>query len=361
MKFGIMNLFPLAEGASERLIYEETLEEASLADTLGFDSFWLAEHHFSTYGVLGNPLMFGAAIAQRTKKIKIGTAVMVIPFYDPIRLAEDAALLDNLSEGRLILGTGSGYQPKEFEGFNIEPDSSKERYNEIIEILRLAWSEEKWSYEGHYYQYKEMSVHPRPIQNPLPILHAAVSPESFSRLGNTGERLITSPNFTPLERMKKNFSAYTDALISAGLRPDEFERPFMQQVWSGSDEKGKKAAAEAALRYYQMVGKVIPGQQKGLNYSDQEKMAYYAKVKRGIDLLTLEDTLIYGGNFGNAQFVIDSLKILEEEMGVDHYIGWFRIPTIDRQQALDAMQYFSEEVMPEFAESSAEEPIAVSA
>jgi len=107
MKFGVMNLFPLAEGQSQRLVYEETLDEAALADDLGFDSFWLAEHHFSTYGVLGNPLMFGAAVAERTKRIKIGTAVMVIPFYDPVRLAEDAALLDNISGGRLMLGTAT--------------------------------------------------------------------------------------------------------------------------------------------------------------------------------------------------------------------------------------------------------------
>ncbi len=356
MKFGIMNLFPLTEGESEQKIYEETLEEAQLADELGFDSFWLAEHHFSTYGVLGNPLMFGAAIAERTQRIKIGTAVMVIPFYNPVRLAEDAALLDNISGGRLLLGTGSGYQPKEFAGFNVDPNTSKDRYNETIDILRLAWTEEVWSYRGEFYQYEDMSVFPKPVQDPIPILHAAVAPDSFSRLGAAGERLITSPNFTPLEIMKKNFARYHESLVEAGFDPQGFERPFMQQIWCGPDEARRRAAAEAALRYYRMVGKVIPGQQKGRTYDDAKKMAYYEAVKRGIDLLTVEQTLTYGGNFGSAQYVIDTLKVLEEEMGVDHYIGWFRIPSLDRQQALDAMHYFAQEVMPALADDSTQSP-----
>ena len=354
MQFGVMNLFPLAEGESAHRIYEETLEEAVLADELGFDSFWLAEHHFSTYGVLGNPLLFGAAIAERTQRIKIGTAVMVIPFYDPVRLAEDAALLDNISGGRLMLGTGSGYQPKEFAGFNVDPNTSKERYNEIIDILRLAWSEDGWSYSGKFYQYEDISVFPKPIQQPMPILHAAVAPDSFTRLGTAGERLITSPNFTPLETMKKNFGLYHQALSDAGLDPASFERPFMQQVWCGPEETKREAAAQAALRYYKMVGKVIPGQQEGRTYDDAKTMAYYAAVKKGIDLLTLEQTLTYGGNFGSAQYTIDTLKVLEEEMGVDHYIGWFRIPSLDREQALDSMRFFAEQVMPAFANSDNE-------
>jgi hypothetical protein len=126
----------------------------------------------------------------------------------------------------------------------------------------------------------------------------------------------------------------------------------MQQVWCGPNEEGRQDAAAAALRYYQMVGKVIPGQQDGRTYDDAKKIKYYEAVKRGIDLLTLEQTMLYGGNFGSAQYVIDALKVLEEEMGVDHYIGWFRIPTLDRNQALDAMRFFAEEVMPEFSEGS---------
>lgn len=90
----------------------------------------------------------------------------------------------------------------------------------------------------------------------------------------------------------------------------------------------------------------------GRTYDDAKKMKYYEAVKRGIDLLTLEQTMLYGGNFGSAQYVIDALKVLEEEMGVDHYIGWFRIPTLDRNQALDAMRFFAAEVMPEFSEDS---------
>src|SRR5690242_10029917 len=100
MKFGVMNLFP-AEGGDDADVLRDTLQEIQLADELGFDSCWLAEHHFSRYGILGNPLVLGTALAERTKRITIGTAVVVLPLHDPLRVAEDAALLDILSNGRL--------------------------------------------------------------------------------------------------------------------------------------------------------------------------------------------------------------------------------------------------------------------
>lgn len=356
MKFGIMNLFPLSEGQSERAVIEETLDEAILADELGYDSFWFAEHHFSGYGILGNPLLFGAAVAQRTRRITIGTAVMVIPFYNPVRLAEDAALLDILSGGRFIMGCGRGYQPKEFAGFHIDPNTSSARYAETVEIVRKSWREQNWSFEGEHFQYHDMTIHPKPINGDIPILHASVSPESFLKWGQLGERIITSPNFTPLPLMKKNFDLYTQGLTESGYDLNDFERPYMQQVWTGAGEAGKREAGAAALRYYQTVGKVIPGQQKGLAPLDDREVAYYSKVKKGIDLLDLEQTLTHGGNFGSSQQVIDTIGVLQEQLGITHYIGWFRIPTLERGAAIEAMHRFAEEVIPVFRETESVVP-----
>ncbi len=353
MKFGIMNLFPLTEGQSERDVIDETMEEAVLADRLGYDSFWFAEHHFSGYGILGNPLQFGTAVAMATKRITIGTAVMVIPFYNPVRLAEDAALLDLLSGGRFLMGCGRGYQPREFAGFQVDPKTSGERYNETIDIVRKAWAEDNWSYAGNHFQYDDMTVHPKPLKREIPILHASVSPESFEKWGRLGERIITSPNFTPLSLMKRNFDLYTKGLLEGGHDPLAFERPYMQQVWAGPTEEGKRQAAEAALRYYRMVGNVIPGQQKGLIPIDAKEQAYYEKVKQGIDLLNVEQTLTHGGNFGSSQQVIDTLGVLQEQLGVTHYICWFRIPSLERGAALDAMHRFAEDVFPVFRDADA--------
>jgi alkanesulfonate monooxygenase SsuD/methylene tetrahydromethanopterin reductase-like flavin-dependent oxidoreductase (luciferase family) len=347
MKFGIMNLFPLAGSQDDRQVINDSLEEAVLADEFGFDSFWLAEHHFSGYGILGNPLVFAGAIAQRTKRITIGTAVMVIPFYNPMRLAEDAALVDVLSNGRLVLGCGRGYQPKEFAGFGIDPKTSIDRYNETIDLLRLAWTKDNWSYHGKHFQYDDMTVYPRPVRGEVPILHAAVSPDSFERLGRGGEKIITSPNFTPLRIMKNNFELYGRALRDSGHDPSSYERPYMQQTWCGPDEAGRREAAEAAHRYYKMVGHVLPGAQKGLVDDDERQLAYYAKVKKGIDLLTVEQALTHGGNFGSEQQVVDTLHVLQEELGVTHYICWFRIPTLDRSRALKSMETFASRVIPQ--------------
>ena len=338
-----MNLFP-AEGDSDHGVLGETLEEIQFADELGFDSAWLAEHHFSRYGILGNPLLMGAAIAQATERIRIGTAVVVLPFHDPIRLAEDAATLDVISGGRLDLGIGRGYQPQEFAGFGVDPAESKTRYAETVEILRRAWTEDGFSHQGEHFSYQDLTVHPRPVQpGGPPLLHASVSPTSFTSRGLAGERIITSPNFTPLPVMRTNFDAYRQALREGGHDPSHFDIPFMQQAWVGHEEDGLRAAAEAALNYYRTVGKVIPGSEDALD----EERRYYEKVRENIELLTLEQTLTHGGNFGSVDQVVDTLGRLGSELGVTHYIGWFHIPSIDRHRALRSMEVFASEVIPQ--------------
>jgi alkanesulfonate monooxygenase SsuD/methylene tetrahydromethanopterin reductase-like flavin-dependent oxidoreductase (luciferase family) len=343
VKFGVQNLFP-AEGVDDDRVLLEALEDIKIADELGFDSVWLTEHHFSRYGILGNPLLVAAAIAQTTKTIQIGTAVVVLPFHNPLRLAEDAATLDTLSGGRFELGVGRGYQPKEFNGFGIDPETSKARYAEVVDILRLAWTGEAFSYDGHFYSVSDVAVSPKPVRpGGPPIRHAVVSPPSFPERGLAGDHIITSPTFAPLGRMKKNFDAYSEALVQGGHDPADYDIPFMQQIWVGDSRSELEAVAEAALRYYRTVGKVVPGSDEAI----ASEAEYYAKVRANIELLTLEQTLTHGGNFGSVDHVVDTLGRLATELGVSHYIGWFRIPSLERRLALKAMETFATEVIPQ--------------
>lgn len=348
MKFGIMNLFPGGEGLADQEVFHQTLEEIALADELGFDSVWLAEHHFSRYGVLGNPLSFGMAVAERTKRITIGTAVLVLPFHDPMRLAEDIAALDVLSGGRVRIGVGRGYQPKEFAGFRISPADSKKRYQETLDVLRLALTEENWSYDGEIFQYEDMTTYPRPLTpGGPPILEGTVSPENFVDRGTRGQSIITSPNFTPLGLMKKNFDLYRDAMTANGHDLAGHDLPFMQQVWCGDSEEGLRAAAQATLNYYQSVGKVLPGSEQAM----EAERDYYEKVAKNIELLTLEQTLTHGGNYGDAARVADTIAQLRDQLGINHYIGWLRIPSLDRTEALRSMEQFATDVIPQLKQS----------
>ena len=352
LRFGIMNLFP-AEGVSDHQVFYDTLDEIGLADELGFDSVWLAEHHFSRYGLLGNPLNFGMAVASRTKRITIGTAVLVLPFYDPIRLAEDIAAIDVLSKGRVQIGVGRGYQPSEFAGFGVPVEESFQRYKEALEVIQLAMTEESWSYEGEIFRYENVTTYPRPYTPGGPkILMATVSPDSFSFRGSRGEAIITSPNFTPLGIMKRNFELYREAMAENGFDIAGYDMPFMQQAWAGHDEAGLQLAATAAYTYYRSLTKYIPGSEEAL----EAEREYYEKVAKNINLLTLEQTLTHGGNFGSPQRVIETIEQLQEELGITHYIAWLRIPHLERAEALKSMETFATEVIPHFRRKDAAMP-----
>jgi len=130
MKFAIQNLLSWREWQSHPEVYANSLEECRLADELGFHAVWLAEHHFSPYGICPNLAVFGAAVARETKRVRIGTAVVIEPFSHPVRIAEEFAMLDILSGGRLDFGIGRGYQPKEFTGLGVSMERTRERFEE---------------------------------------------------------------------------------------------------------------------------------------------------------------------------------------------------------------------------------------
>lgn len=351
LKFGLMNLFPFADGKSPDVIFKETLDEIAYAEELGFDSVWLAEHHFSRYGILGNPLVLAAAIAQRTKRMRIGTAVVIAPFYDPIRLAEDAALVDALSGGRLDLGIGRGYQPIEFDGFGIPQDEASTRTEEIVDILKLAWTEDNFSYKGKHFEYNNITVYPKPVQKGgVPLWRAAVSLPTFERVGSLGDPILTSPNFTPLSIVRKQYDTYQTALRGHGFDPSNYDLPMMQQVYVGESEKDAyDTPRKHSEWFYKMLATLVPGQNGGAVKGYEG----YEKIAGNINNITYDQIVSEGANFGTVESVVNRLKMLRDDIGVSHYIGWFNVGGLDHRKVMASMERFASEVMPALREKEA--------
>ena len=198
MRYGIFYLPSLSAAdrsdASGRL--HAIVEQAAYGEELGLDSVWLAEHHFHSFGgFLSSPPVIGAAIAQRTAKIRIGTAVTLLPYHNPLRIAEDYATLDCLSGGRLEFGIGHGFIKYESLTFGTPLEELRYRFKESLEIILKAWSEPKFSHNGRSWQYDNVEVLPRPVQKPYPAIWmgATSTAESFEFAGRTGFHLMLIP------------------------------------------------------------------------------------------------------------------------------------------------------------------------
>jgi len=204
MKIGLFYLFSEFGNVPQDRIFGEVLDEIDYGEELGFDSVWLPEHHFSVYGTLGNPMTFASAISQRTKRMLIGTAVMVLPFQHPLRLAEDAALVDALSGGRLLLGMGRGYQVPEFDVFGIPQDASRAMFMESLDIIKMAFTEDNFSYNGKFWKVKNATVFPKPIQKPHPPIYwAGISPTTYELAGRLGYNVLRGPTLPPSARWSR--------------------------------------------------------------------------------------------------------------------------------------------------------------
>src|SRR5438105_3900141 len=202
IKFGTFLLMQSPSARSSQEIYSRAIDIAQAAETLGFRNIWLAEHHFSTYGYLSRPAQVATYIAAKTTRLRVGTAVIVVPLHHPLVIAEEIATLDVLAGGRVDIGLGRGYQYYEFERLGLELESARTRWEESVDIILQALSGEPFSYSGSLFQIPETTIFPQPMQKPHPpIWVTAQSPQSVEATVRRGFNLLTGGFGVPVERM----------------------------------------------------------------------------------------------------------------------------------------------------------------
>lgn len=198
---------------------QEAIAEAELAEACGFDGFFFGEHHQDKDGFLPSPLIVCAAVAARTKRIQIGTSVLLLPLHHPLRVAEDAVTLDIVSGGRLALGVGLGYQDADFRAFGIEKKHRVGLFEEGVELLRKSWTGESFSHRGKHFDIDDVRVLPRPIQQPGPPLWiGGWVPAAVDRAGRIGDAIVLGPSM-PLAETKILAARYREAAKASGRKP----------------------------------------------------------------------------------------------------------------------------------------------
>jgi alkanesulfonate monooxygenase SsuD/methylene tetrahydromethanopterin reductase-like flavin-dependent oxidoreductase (luciferase family) len=247
MEFGTFNLMGLRETERPATdVFREVTEQVRLADELGYSIAWFAEHHFSNYCLCASPLMMVAHCAAITKRIRLGTAVVVVPLYNPARLAAEIATADALTNGRLMLGIGAGYQPYEFERFGIDLKQNLEMTNEIADILERAFTQEFFSYEGKHYRMPETHIPVRPIQKPIPIYVAGHTEAMFRAAARHGYRVMTSGRVGGVKLLA---AQYADVVAAYAAENVPYERAHMTvnrfAHITSSKEEGMKFAENA--------------------------------------------------------------------------------------------------------------------
>ncbi|HVY55611.1 MAG TPA: LLM class flavin-dependent oxidoreductase, partial [Thermodesulfobacteriota bacterium] len=226
-------------------IYRNTLDQVKLAEKVNFDSAWISEHHFLDDGYCPSPAVMAAAMAAVTTRIRIGSAGIILPLHNPMKVAEDAAVVDNISNGRFDLGVVLGYRKEEYDGMGVPMKQRPSRMDEGIEVLEKALACGKFSYEGKRYRFDNAKLTPEPVQKPIPLYVGAFEEPAIRRAGRFGYPLLIGPGRT-VEMARDTIGFYKDEARKAGRNPEHIEHILLRETFvSGS----RKKAVEGGNKY----------------------------------------------------------------------------------------------------------------
>jgi natural product biosynthesis luciferase-like monooxygenase protein len=348
MKFGLFYQLPCALGQSETTRYQETIDQITYADELGFDVAWLAELHFyRPFSVMPTPLVVAAALARCTKRIRLGIAVNLLPLHHPVRAAEEGATVDILSGGRLIFGVGRGTIAFHFRGFNVPREESRERFEEALEIVKKAWTEERIFFTGKYYQIPEVSVVPKPVQQPHPpIWIAANSPETAEFAGRKGYPILVASPVNPLPiKFYDHVLAYRQTLRKAGYPIEQGEVAAAFPVYvADSRAQVRKEVEESLLHYFHTIDEQIRLSEKGQDAKSYQWLNEVGKRAATITYEQIEETM---GILGTPEACIAKITQIQQKVAMDQLTCWFNPGgLVPHHQVMAAMEQFAKEVMP---------------
>ena len=325
--FAVADHYPGELPRTTARFYDELLEQVEAADAWGFDSFWVAEHHFHPYGAIPRPPVWMAAAAQRTRRIRLGAGVVVLPFDNPLRTAEDYAMVDVLSQGRLNLGVGSGYLSHEYAGFGVDPATKRERFDEALEILFRAWTGERFSYHGTYHRVDDVQLNVVPVQRPRPPVWVAVlRNEAAPLVGARGLPVMTIP-YAATERIDELgdvVRAFRAAFVGAGGRVDDATVPFGLHVHCAPETGQARAEADDAMARY-------------------VRTRLYAR-QRPVDLLVDKDLVAFG-----SPGEIVRIARRYEALGLTHLLAIVNFGGLAHERVLASMELLAKHVLPAVA------------
>ena len=365
MRFGTFHLAEAPEVLSPGEAISAELRQVVLAEDLGFDSVWLAEHHFTSYCVVNDALSFASHVAAITSNVRIGTAVSVLPLHHPVEVAERATLVDVLSNGRLILGVGRGYSATEFRALGLDLKGRRDRFEESLDIVLKAWTNERFDHEGEFWTLKDVALTPRPLQTPHPqvIVASSGSPETLARVAGRGLPLMFGDDFLTPEAVAKRIDAYRAGASEAGLSPDGAgvlvgDSWLMLKIHMAESRKeARRMAGPYALWRNTKVHELEPVVASPALVSRVAKRAPGAKVlvsdpakKHWTDVTA--DDLTGFGLFGTPDDVAKKIEEFEA-VGIRNIILSFGFGGMPEMMVRRSMKQFATEVAPAFTGSTA--------
>jgi alkanesulfonate monooxygenase SsuD/methylene tetrahydromethanopterin reductase-like flavin-dependent oxidoreductase (luciferase family) len=346
LELGIFQLLPAPETLADREVIEQALWEVDCAEAGGFGSIWITEHHLSSFGLIGAPSVYAAAVAQRTRRVEIGYAIAVLPLHHPLRLAEEIAWVDNLSHGRLLVGVGPGFSPYEFGAFGVSLDERHARLAEGSAILRRALAGETFSYAGCFWTIPEVSLRPRPYRGCAPpMLRASSSLESLHQAAAEGVPLMLG--LKPPKQIAELITAYRARRSALGRSESEIDREVaefrvLRRVSLAATDREALADTRRALRWETTTARRV--HEAGNDAGADTRLADGSGAG--------EVAEVTGGCIGTPQTVLRELLALRT-LGVRHVIAWLNFGDMPYAKVRRSMELLAREVIPALAEPEA--------
>ncbi|MEA2992001.1 MAG: hypothetical protein QOD40_921, partial [Alphaproteobacteria bacterium] len=319
--------------------------EALYADQIGMHSAWIGEHHFNSLGVLSCPDLVLSYIASRTKHIRLAPAVTVTPLHHPIRVAEQWATLDLLSGGRVDFAAGRGYDSREYAPFHVDFSDNQGIFEESMEVIQKLWAaKDRISHHGKHYQFDDVRITPKPIQNPMPAYVASFSKPSIELAARLGCGLIVAPFAAAMSfgGLKQVADLYHESCAKFGTQPGRLMCSYFTHF---ADTKEQEAAQRARqIRYYkECVIPAFPGDPK----TAPPSYRYFIGMVERLQNIKAEDLTENSVLLGSAQQITDTLKKVEAA-GFAEVILYFNVGLKPHQQVKEEMDRFMREVAPKF-------------
>lgn len=342
MRFGLVfaQQVPPQSGIPLHEPYRDMLACLPEAEDLGYDSAYQVSHHVQRDGWCPSPLVSLGGAAAVTKRMRLGTAVLLVPLYAPLKLAEDVAVLDNLSGGRFVLGVAPGYVKEEFEAHGIPRNERVGRLEEALDLMTKAWTEERFSFEGRYYRVPECTLSPKPARSPHPPIWYGVSgPRMLERAAKRRAVLVASPRHG-IPELKEHFARYHKAAEAEGWSAPEI--PVIREVFIAETMKKAEEMAAPAVDYLfrELYGAKSAGGERELRaddgslVTDKASVAFEHFKRRYI--------------IGTPDFACRELERYRDELGATEISCWMHLPGIRGEDAMRSVRLFAREVMPAF-------------